>query len=186
MNELFQKSLRESLYVHYPLKPEQDRSIEGKNLKKEVTSSIPLWDGESMDCWSFEGEGEVEIREKGVLHLHTWSRADHWPDTEVRAHDAAGGAYATFGSYIPKLDVSGLDLSVGNRIYFKIKPECEGNRSPIVRVGFTNNGVIKIPDAYSREGYNAMNLKNHEWNECVWEIDAIAHDKIEEISFNIH
>ena len=64
---------------------EQDRSIEGKNLKKEVTSSIPLWDGESMDCWSFEGEGEVEIREKGVLHLHTWSRADHWPDTEVRA-----------------------------------------------------------------------------------------------------
>lgn len=186
MNELFQKSLKDSLYVHYPLKPEQDRSIEKKNLDKEIKHSVSLWDGESLEPWSFEGDGEAKVEEKGVLHLLTWSRADHWPDSEVRAHDAAAGEYATFGSLIAKLDVRGLDLSVGNRIYFKIKPECEGNRSPIVRVGFINNGTIKIPDAYSREGFNAMNLENHQWNECVWEIDSIAHDKLEEISFNIH
>lgn len=185
-NELFQKSLEDSLYVHYPLKPEQDRSIDKKNLEKAVKHSVSLWDGESMYCWSFDGEGDAAVKEKGVLHLHTGSRSDHWPDAEVRAHDAAGGAYATFGSYIAKLDVRGLDLSTGNRIYFKIKPECEGSRSPIVRVGFVNNGRIKIPDTYSREGYNAINLKNHKWNECVWEIDAMAHDKLEEISFNIH
>lgn len=186
MNEKFQKSLRESLFVHFPLKPEEDRSIETKNLQKEVKSSIPLWDGESLDCWSFEGDGEVSVGEKGTLNLHTWSRADHWPDTEVRALNASAGAYATFGSYIAKLDISKLNVSSGNRIYFKIKPECEGNRCPIVRVGFINNGAIKIPDAYSREGFNAMNLKNHQWNECSWEIDSIAHDKLEEISFNIH
>lgn len=91
MNELFEKSLKDSFYVHYPLKPEKDRSIEGKYLKKEVKHSVSLWDGESLDCWSFEGDGEVKLSEKGTLHLTTWSRADHWPDNEVRAHDASAG-----------------------------------------------------------------------------------------------
>ncbi|MDR1230476.1 MAG: glycoside hydrolase family 9 protein, partial [Spirochaetaceae bacterium] len=45
---------------------------------------------------------------------------------------------------------------------------------------------IKIPDAYSREGFNAINLENFTWNTCVWEIDSIAHDRIEEVSFQIH
>ena len=186
MDALFQNQLEESLYVHFPLKPEQDRSIETRNLKKEVVNTISLWDGESLSVWKFEGEGEHEIKEKGVLHLKTWSRADHWPESEVRSLDAAKGAYATFGSYIVRLDVSKLDLSVGNRLCFKIRPECEGMRNPIVRVGFVNDGEIKIPDVYSREGFNAINLKNHQWNTCMWEIDSIAHDKITEISFNLH
>lgn len=186
MENVFQQALLESLYVHYPLKPDEGRSIEKKNLKKEVKNCISLWDGKDMSPWSFTGEGNCRINEEGHLQLATWPRADHWPESEVRAHDAAAGAYATFGSYIAKLDVSKLDLSKGNRIYFRIKPECEGMRNPIVRVGFINDGEIKIPDAYSREGFHAMNLRNHEWNECEWEIDSIAHDRITEISFNLH
>ncbi len=186
MEKSFQQSLLDSLYVHFPLKAGEDRSIERKNRQKKVTGSVPLWDGKDLTPWSFEGEGESRIEEEGYLKLTTWSRAEHWPESEVRALDAAAGAYATFGSYIAKLDVSGLNLPAGNRIRFRIKPECEGMHSPIVRVGFVNDGEIKIPDAYSREGFHAMNLKNHEWNECEWEIDSIAHDRITEISFNLH
>lgn len=185
MDTQLQQLLLDSLYVHYPLTPDESRSIEKKNLKKEVLSGKGLWDGKDLSPWSFTGEGEAKITGEG-LQLTTWSRADHWPESEVRALDAAAGAYATFGSYIAKLDVSKLDLSEGNRIYFRIKSECEGLRNPIVRVGFVNDGEIKIPDAYSREGFHAMNLKNHQWNECEWEIDSIAHDKLTEISFNLH
>lgn len=185
MNTQLQQSLLDSLYVHYPLQPDESNSIEKKNLKKEVLHCTSLWNGSDMSLWSFTGEGHAQVSEEGLM-LTTWSRADHWPESEVRAHDAAAGAYATFGSYIAKLDVSKLDLSVGNRIRFRIKPECEGLRQPIVRVGFVNDGEVKIPDAYSREGFHAMNLKNHQWNECEWEIDSIAHDKITEISFNLH
>jgi len=49
-----------------------------------------------------------------------------------------------------------------------------------------NNGAIKIPDEYSGEGFNAINLENFKWNTCLWEIESIAHDKIKEISFQIH
>ena len=186
MNSQWNKKLMESLYVHYPLEPECDRSMETLSLQKPVLHSAALWDGSSMEPWSFEGEGRASVRDGRILCLETKSRSDRWPESEVRANDAANGYYATFGSYIAHLNVKGLDLQKGNRIWFKIRPLCPGLHSPIVRVGFVNNGVIKIPDAYSREGFHAINLKNNEWNTCTWEIDGIAHDAIEEISFNIH
>lgn len=185
MNREFQKQLQESFYVHYPLK-EEGKSLEKKNKNKKVEFSSPLWDGKSMENWSFEGDGEVWAEKGGELHLHTWSRADRWPGTETRAMDAAAGAYATFGSYIARLRISDREPPRGNRIFFRIKPECEGLRSPIIRVGFVNDGAEKLPDTYSREGFHAMNLVNYQWNECEWEIDSLPHDRITELSFEIH
>ncbi len=185
MDHQLKHNLIESLYIHYPLKPEYDKSMETHYLKKPVLASVSLWDGSGLEPWSFEGEGEAQA-EEGKLCLKTRTRAEHWPENEVRANDAAAGLYATFGSYIARLKVKDLKLGKGNRIWFKIRPLCPGLHSPIVRVGFVNNGGIKIPDVYSREGFHAINLKNNEWNTCTWEIDSIAHDAIEEISFNLH
>ncbi len=185
MREELRKAIADSLYVHFPLKPESDRSIERVNEAKDVLRSVKVWDGHDMSRWTFDGEGEA-LAEDGSLKCHTYPRSDHWPDSEVRADDAANGFYATFGSFIPRLDVSGFDIADCNRISFMVKPVCPGLHSPIVRVGFTNNGAIKIPDQYSREGFNAMNLRNNEWNHCTWEIEGIAHDRIGELSFNFH
>ena len=184
MRDDFNRHLEESLYVHFPLKPD-GKSMEDFNREKKIEKKILLWDGVSTDRWSFEGEGEA-CAQDGMLVCHTYPRSQHWPDSEVRADDAANGFYATFGSFIPHLDVHAFDLGDYNRISFWIKPECPGLHSPIVRVGFTNEGNIRIPDPYAREGFNAMNLKNGEWNFCIWEIDSIAHDKIGELSFNFH
>ncbi len=186
MDEKFEKRLEESLWIHKPLSVDESQSVEDRNLSKKVLKGVKVWDGKSLDRWSFDGEGSAELANDGVIALTTKSRAEHWPENEVRSVDAANGYYATFGSYIARLDVSGMELSAGNRIWFRIRPVCPGLHSPIIRVGFTNNGEIKIPDAYSREGFHAINLKNHQWNTCIWEIESIAHDKIEEISFNVH
>lgn len=185
MDKQFQEKLEESLYIHYPLKIEAKSSALERLLKKKAVDFACLWDGKSLESWSFEGDGEVSAI-GGSLRLHTWTRAEKWPDSEVRAHDATQGTYATFGSYIARLRISIPDTDPANRISFRIKPECPGMHSPVVRVGFVNDGEIKIPDAYSREGFHAMNLQNHQWNDCVWEIGSIAHDRITEISFNIH
>ncbi len=184
MDQAFQKQLEDSWYIHRPLPLDESRSMETENLKKQVLSEICLWDGQDLNDWIFDGEGTARV-ENGTLIMQTGSRADQWPEEEVRSVDAKNGAYATFGSYIARLNVKALHPQ-GNRIFFRIKPVCDGLHSPIVRVGFVNNGTIRIPDAYSREGFNAINLKNNQWNTCTWEIDSIAHDKIEEISFNIH
>jgi len=144
-----------------------------------------LWNGEDPDRWQFEGEGHSEVQ-NGMLVLKTGARSDHWPEVEARAMNAGQGDYATFGSYEAKLDVTGMDLACYNRMYFQIRPLCRGLHSPIIRAAFVNNGTVKIPDKYSREGFNAINLNNFEWNTCTWEIDSLAHDKVEEVSFIVY
>ena len=161
MDAAFRKELEDSLYVHFPLKPDDSRSRDVKDLEKAVVNTTSLWDGTSLTPWKFEGEGEYSVEPEGILRLHTWSRADHWPESEVRAKDAAQGAYATFGSYIAFLDLKGLDLSKGNRISFKVRPECEGGHTAMLRLGIANDGKVKIPDTYAREGFYAMDLRNH-------------------------
>ena len=100
MREELRKAIADSLYVHFPLKPESDRSIERVNEAKDVQRSVKVWDGHDMSRWTFDGEGEA-LAEDGSLKCHTYPRSDHWPDSEVRADDAANGFYATFGSFIP-------------------------------------------------------------------------------------
>lgn len=185
MDRKFEQELKESLYIHIPLKPDMSRSLETLDLEKEVLEEEVIWDGKDLTPWTFDGEGRARA-EDGKLILKTGSRNDHWPGTEARSVDASAGIYATFGSYEAKLNVKGKDLSRYNRLYFKIYPKCKGLHSPCVRAAFISNGEVKIPDVYSREGWNCINLKNEQWNTCTWEIDSIAHDKIEEVSFIIH
>lgn len=186
MDKSLERQLKESFYVHLPMKPEPGRSVEARARKKTVSESVLVWDGRSLAGWSFDGDGEHAVDADGCLCLKTWARADHWPSDEARADDAPNGQYATFGSYIARLALKDDRLSRMNRLSFELYADCPGLHSPIVRVGFKNNGAVKIPDAYSREGFHAMNLENHAWNAMSWEIDSIAHDRVEEISFNMH
>ncbi len=186
MSRDFEQQLKESMYVHFPLKADENKTVEARMSAKTVLASTQLWDGVEMNRWRFDGEGKAEVLPDGVLALTTRSIADHWPQTEVRAYNVESGYYATFGSFVARLSTKGLDMSRGNRIRFKIRPVCDGLHSPIVRVAFVNNGAIKIPDQYSREGFNAINLENNVWNERFWEMGSIAHDAVEEVSFEIH
>lgn len=186
MKKSFEEQLKESVYIHYPLKEDKTKTVEARAAKKKVLNSTLLWDGTTLNGWHFDGEGKATLAETGALVLDTFSVSTHWPETEVRAVSTESGDYATFGSYVARLGTAGLNMGDGNRIHFEIRPCCNGLHSPIVRVAFVNNGAVKIPDQYSREGYNAINLNNNEWNECFWEMGSIAHDKVEEVSFEIH
>lgn len=181
----FEQDLKRSLYVHSPLCCDESKTLESQMARKTVLKSWQLWDGKDLRRWRFDGEGQAAAYD-GMLVMVSQAAADHWPESEVRAVDAERGVYATFGSYEAKLDVSSFDLAQANCMSFEIRPLCNGLHSPIVRAAFVNNGEIKIPDAYSREGFNAINLKNFQWNTCKWEIGSIAHDKVEEVSFIMH
>jgi hypothetical protein len=191
MTGALENKLHDSLFAHFPMKCDEDKTVEARAMKKPVLHNVQLWDGKSLKKWRFEGEGEAKLAESGeaasgTLIFETFARSGHRPENEASAVNAPAGFYATFGSFIAALDVRGLDMSRGNRIRFQVRPACSGLHSPVIRAAFVNNGKTKIPDVYSREGFNAINLKNFEWNTCVWEIDAMAHDRIEEVSFHIH
>ncbi|MDO5377904.1 MAG: glycoside hydrolase family 9 protein [Clostridia bacterium] len=181
MERFLQDQLLKTGFVHFPLSADTSRSMEDRQLKKEVLERLSLWDGQEDIRWHFDGEGTHAFLPSRTLELNTPPTSPNWGAGENQQ-----GHYASFGALTAHLDVSGLSLSQYNRLVFEIKPECDGLHSPNVRVGFVNDGVKKIPDAYTREGFHCMNLKNHVWNTCVWEFDTIPHDKITDIFFRIH
>ena len=180
MNQFLQEQLLKTGNVHFPLAADPKDAMENRLLKKPALDGTVLWNGGEDPRWTFDGEGKSSFTKEGLL-LETSPRADHWG-----AGENPSGHYSTFGAYTAHLDVSAMNLAEYNRIIFRIKPNCDGLHSPNVRVGFVNDGVKKIPDAYSREGFHCMNLKNHQWNTCVWEIDSLPHDKVTDVFFRIH
>lgn len=180
MKDQLKEELLRTLYVHFPLKADESRSLEQELLKKKIDKEFSLWDGKSTEGWEFTGLGEAKA-EDDQLKIVTNTRVEYWPETED-----ASGRYSTFGDYTSWLLTDRQDFSEYNQIYFEVKPECPGLHSPMVRAGFENDGEQKIPDNYHREGFNAISLKNHQWNTCIWTITEIPHDCVTKIFFRIH
>ena len=82
-------------------------------------------------------------------------------------------------------DIGGVNWEGYNRLKFYIYPTCEGARSIYLNLYVENDGEIKVPDIYGREGYHEINLKNNQWNECFVEMSGLARDKVTKISFAI-
>lgn len=180
MEEYLKRQLEKTLYVHYPLEAEEEKGAEAELLARETEKELVLWDGASEEKWSAKGRGRI-IFSEGTLQIQTNSVEDHWPETENQ-----NGIYSTFGDYTVYLDLGGMDLSEYNQIYFEMKADCDGLHSPMVRVGFENDGKVKIPDSYSREGFNAVALDNGRWCKRIWTITEIAHDRVTKIFFRFH
>ena len=83
------------------------------------------------------------------------------------------------------LEVGGKNLEKYNRIRFNIFPDCEGARSIYLNLYVENDGKIKVPDKYGREGFHEINLVNGRWNECFVEMTELPRDKVTKLSFAI-
>lgn len=133
MDAFLREELERSLYVHFPLRVQEERAMETRLLKKKVEQEIILWDG-SPEKIRGNGRGEAEISD-GVL---------------------------------------------------RIRADCDGIHSPMIRLGIENDGEEKVPDPYSREGFHTVSLKNGVWSRKVWSISEVPRDRLTKLFFRIH
>jgi Glycosyl hydrolase family 9./N-terminal ig-like domain of cellulase. len=176
MRSSFEKQLIESGYIHHLLKPDTEKTVEARLLKKDVTKNRFLWDGKDLSRWSKRGLGSIS-QEDGALTLCGPFRIEF---AEQMEH------YTGFGDIIAALAFDGENWQEYNRITCKMRPRCDGYHAPYVMLNLCNDGEIKIPDMYNREGHHIVNLNNHEWNKCVWEFPDLPRDKITEFSISIY
>ncbi len=95
------------------------------------------------------------------------------------------GDYSNYGGSIASFKVNDENWEKYNRILFYIYPDCEGTRNVHLNLYYKNDGKIKIPDEYHREGTHEINLINRQWNKCFIEISELPRDKMVEISFGV-
>lgn len=176
MRSSFEKQLIESGYLHQLLKPDTEKTVEARLLKKEVTKELALWDGKDLSRWSKRGLGDIS-GEDGVLTLYGPFRLELLEQMEH---------YVGFGDIIAALRFDGEDWRQYNRITCRMRPRCDGYHATYATMNLRNDGEVKIPDVYNREGHHIVNLNNHEWNTCVWEFPDLPRDKITEFSISVY
>ncbi|MCE4565182.1 glycoside hydrolase family 9 protein [Maribellus sp. CM-23] len=167
-------------YVHRPLPLDYSKSYESFGLTKKVLQSDMLCDMENLDGWSRKGIGNMTITD------------DRFISGTHSMHLAAPTTYPQFlgwglgfGTSLASFDVGGVNWERYNRIKVYVYPECEGARSIYLNLYVENDGIVKVPDKYGREGYHEMNLINGQWNECFVEMTELPRDKVTKLSFAI-
>lgn len=180
MKKEFEDTIINSGYIHRPLKLDSDYSFESLNqdhpiVKSEVLFSI---EEELPYQWQHRHQGQCYINDQKELVLSAKTRMPAWPPGSPE-----DGDYCNFGQVTTYCELPRMNLEDYNRISFKIYPCCDGAVNPHIMVGIKNDGLIKIPDIYNREGYHTVNLNNHEWNHCFLEMTDLPRDVITELSF---
>lgn len=177
----FERQLLHSGTIHWRMEPDEKNSLEYQLRQKPVTRKESLWHGEALTCWKQLGEGKISLAEDHSLCLETSPCADRWPEGSPD-----DGDYCTFGELEACLEAGRRDWQNYNRLHFFIYPDCEGMHSPLIALQLYNDGEEKIPDRYMREGYHSIHLRNHEWNECIWEFPSLPRDCVTGLHFIVH
>lgn len=180
VDEKLKADIRNTGYIHTPLPLDYGKSFETAGLKKEVIVSDILSDMEGLKGWSHKGIGRMETGHdyvksgKNSLRLSAPVTSPQFPSWGLG-----------LGTSMASLEIGGKNWEKYNRVLFFIYPDCEGARSIYLNLYIENDGKIKVPDEYGREGYHEINLINHQWNLCFVEMSELARDKVTKLSFAI-
>lgn len=179
IDEQLKKDIVESGYIHRPLKLRTDKALETMLPTKKILASDQLCDMESLDGWSHDGHGRMFLTDERCTEGSHSLRmeAESFPEGETKGM-GRGSSYAIF-------NVGGADWQKYNRVHLRIFPSCEGARSIYLNLCFENDGEVKVPDIFGREGIHEINLKNNEWNDCYLEISGLTRDRITKLSLVI-
>ena len=179
-DEKLKYEIRTTGYVHSPLPLDYSRSFETFGLNKKVLISDMLCDMEDMSKWSHRGIGGMsQTAERSISGKHSLRLVAPTFVSELPTWGLGRG------TSLASFNVGGKSWEKYNRIHFYVYPDCEGARSIYLNLYVENDGKVKVPDKYGREGYHEINLINGQWNECFVEMSELPRDKVTKLSFAI-
>ena len=181
IDEKLKEDLRNTGYLHNsPLPLDYSKAFETYGLTKKVLQTDLFDDMESLKSWSHKGIGNMYLSdERSISGKHSLRLTA--PTTYPQFLDWGLG----FGTSMASLDVGGANWEKYNRIRLHIFPNSEGDRSIYLNISIENDGKIKVPDKYEREGFHEMNLINGQWNEVFVEMPELPRDKVSKLKFAI-
>lgn len=168
-----QNYVLKSQIIHRPLSLDTlDTFEENQQKKVKITKQIPIY-----GTWHKSGRGIVSQTEKGI-RLTAEPSYDSWPENYPQ-----DGDYVNYGYTRASLSVN-ADWQDYSQLKMTITNNCENISNPTLTIHFVNDGKIKIPDRYDREGYHVINLFSGT-KEYVLDFSSLPRDVIKEISFTI-
>src|SRR5690348_7831348 len=160
-------------HVTLPLPIDLQHSAEARWLAKPVLARRTLDDMSRPDSWKFSGTGTVSFDTVRTPQAMPLLRVNvtMFPhgDAPTRNHLPAVNLRRAF---------AGEDWSAYNRLSMRIRPTLRGFPMLPLEIALHNDGAVKVPDVYHREGINYVTLRDGEWQQVVWEITPLARDRV--------
>ena len=173
MNQ-FKKELISSGFIHKPLSLNRMNSFEKRQREKEcIVFSRPIVS--EYHAWVHEGRGRIETAEKSVTLISS-TRYSSW--AEGAPED---GDYVNFGEVCAYLPLQNEDWTDFTQLKLDISAICKNVINPNVILTVENDGVIKIPDVYNREGTHVINLEGQGKQTYVLDISNLPRDAVKGI-----
>jgi hypothetical protein len=174
-----QNSLVDSDYLHKPLNINQDcidRGFEARASSRAVVSERRGIIGE----WRHIGRGCL-IKDNYYLHLTSPARFDSYPEDWPQ-----DGDYTSFGMIGAEMALLREDWRDFSQLKIIIRADCKNLVNAAITLSFTNDGDIKVPDVYNREGHHIINLENHATKEYVLDVSNLPRDAITKLALTFN
>ena len=169
-----------------PMVARYEDGAEYRWLHKKVLDSRLLDDMENLSSWSFAGAGEMTLVE--VRASEPWAMADNMaPRRVLRMHSTSNIAQVDgsgeWEDLVATRKFAGEDWGKFNRISLWVYPDVVGAPAISCSLVLHNDGVHKLPDHYNEGRHESIILKNHTWNQIVWEIAPLDRDRVTALEF---
>jgi hypothetical protein len=142
-------------------------------LRKPVHASRVVDDMTRPELWKLTGTGQISFPAEPRLGDMRALRVDlqlfRGPPAPTRSRLPAINLQRQF---------AGEDWSGYNRISLWIRPEFRGIPVLPLQIVLHNDGAVKVPDRYQREGTHYVTLARQGWQQVVWEIEPLARDRV--------
>jgi len=165
----------------YPLPIDEQHSTVHRWMNKPVITSRLLDQAEDESKWQLVEQGTMSFTdERAKIGERSIRLESPTISSKIYQTEAPGRPH---GKTSVKRLVSHENWSEFNRLSFWVYPTLPGFRVISMSVVLHNDGEVKVPDGYLREGINYYLLKPDEWNQVVWEIDHLSRDQVTGVEF---
>ena len=160
-----------------PMQAHSEDGAEFRWLHKKVLDSRMLDNMEDLSAWSFAGDGEM------TLTADRAKDGKHALRVRSTTNAARAGGDQEWEDLIATRKFANEDWSRFNRISLWVYPDVVGAPAISCTLVLHNDGAHKLPDSYNEGRHESIPLKNHEWNQIVWEIAPLSRDRVTAIDF---
>ncbi len=171
-----------------PAMPMQARYEEGAEfrwLRKKVLDSRLIDDMDNLASWSFAGHGEMKLIEANASG--PWSSSPKADSHVLRIRSTTNIAEVEgageWEDLVATRKFPDEDWGKFNRISLWVYPDVAGAPAISCSLVLHNDGAHKLPDHYNEGRHESIILKNHTWNQIVWEIEPLDRDRITALDF---
>lgn len=172
-----EKQLEQAVTTYRPLTIDPMQIADIQPPFGDITARCVLEAGQH--AWTHEKRGAMPEASQTGFTLTAPTRYATWAPG-----DPADGDYVGYGETQASLKLDREDWQAYNQIAFTITTACTNIINPNLIVHFKNDGTIKIPDQYDREGHHVINLSDQATHTYLLDIADLPRDAMTAISFS--